>query len=61
MSNTEFDQLVITSNGVPPLGKLDGNTKLQTVTIGGSASAPFQPIRQSRSAGRDQSAGVAVK
>jgi hypothetical protein len=40
---TEFDQLVITSNGVPPFGKLDATTKLQTVTIGGSASAAFQP------------------
>jgi hypothetical protein len=45
MSNlyvTEFDQLVITSNGVPPFGKLDANTKMQTITIGGSASEPFQ-------------------
>lgn len=39
---TEFDQLVITDTGVPPFGKLDGNTKLQTITIGGSASSPFQ-------------------
>jgi hypothetical protein len=37
---TEFDQLVITDDGVPPFGKLDANTRLQTVTIGG-ASEPF--------------------
>jgi hypothetical protein len=39
---TEFDELVITANGVPPFGKLDAQTKLQMVTIGGSASSPFE-------------------
>ena len=39
---TEFDELVITDNGIPPFGKFDANSKLQTITIGGSASAPFQ-------------------
>jgi hypothetical protein len=39
---TEFDELVITDNGVPPFGKFDAATKLQTVTIGGSASSAFQ-------------------
>ena len=45
MSNlfiAEFDELVITDNGIPPFGKFDAATKLQTVTIGGSASSPFQ-------------------
>jgi len=43
---TEFDELVISENGVPPFGKLDANTKLQTVTIGGSASSAFQKTTQ---------------
>jgi hypothetical protein len=39
---TEFDELVITDNGIPPFGKLDSTTTFQTVTIGCSASATFQ-------------------
>jgi len=38
---TEFAELVITDNGIPPFGKLDATTKGQTVAFG-SASSPFQ-------------------
>ena len=46
MSNlfiAEFDELVITDNGIPPFGKFDAATKLQTVTIGGSTQVPSRP------------------
>jgi hypothetical protein len=43
LSIAEFDQLVITSNNVPPFGKLDQNTKYQTIGIGGS-STPSNPF-----------------
>jgi hypothetical protein len=41
----EFDELVITDNGVPPFGKLNGNTHYQAVTIGSTStpSSAFQP------------------
>jgi hypothetical protein len=43
LSIAEFDQLVITSNNVPPFGKLNPNTKYQTVAIG-SSSTPSNPF-----------------
>jgi hypothetical protein len=35
---TEFDNLVITDNAIPPFGKFDATTTFQTVTIGGSVN-----------------------
>jgi hypothetical protein len=42
---TEFDNLVITDNSVPPFGKFNGNTHYQAVTIGSTStpSSAFQP------------------
>jgi hypothetical protein len=39
LSICEFDQLAITDNAVPPFGKLNPNTKYQTVAIGASSAA----------------------
>jgi hypothetical protein len=35
---TEFDELVITDNGIPPFGKFAGDTKLQTVGFGDTSA-----------------------
>lgn len=39
LSITEFDELVITDNSIPPFGKLNANTKYQTITIGSSTAS----------------------
>ena len=47
MSNlyiTEFDQLVITDNGVPWFGKFDADTVQQTPIAIGGTSEPSQPF-----------------